>query len=155
MGSSRAGAAPRLAGWAGEAQQPLSVCRQLETLRVNTREPRLCLLALHNQEQNKKIPEHRAQELLQPRRNVACFLLLSGSPPGHGGEQQGLGALSPPAMQALVRARQWRHCYYTWPHSPFKALEDELCFIYIKEAISEPICDQICCQRNFALSHYI
>lgn len=79
----------------------------------------------------------------------------SGSPPGHGGKQQGLGALSPRAMQALVRARQWRHCYYTWPHSPFKALEDELCFIYIKEAISEPICDQICCQRNFALSHYI
>lgn len=69
--------------------------------------------------------------------------------------ERGLGALSPGAMQALVRARQWRHCYYTWPQSPFKALEDELCFIYIKEAISEPICDQICCQRNFALSHYI
>lgn len=60
-----------------------------------------------------------------------------------------------PSPPALVRARQWRHCYYTWPQSPFKALEDELCFIYIKEAISEPICDQICCQRNFALSHYI
>lgn len=60
MGSSRAGAAPQLAGWAGEAQQPLGVCRQLETLHVNTREPRLCLLALHNQEQNKKIPEHRS-----------------------------------------------------------------------------------------------
>lgn len=69
--------------------------------------------------------------------------------------ERGLGALSPGATQALVRARQWRHCYYTWPQSPFKALEDELCFIYIKEAISEPICDQICCQRNFALSHYI
>lgn len=39
--------------------------------------------------------------------------------------------------------------------SPFGALEDELCFIYIKEAISEPICDQICCQRNFAYLHYI
>lgn len=52
-------------------------------------------------------------------------------------------------------SQQWRHCYYTWPRSPFKALKDELCFIYIKEAISEPICDQICCQRNFALSHYI
>lgn len=53
------------------------------------------------------------------------------------------------------QSQQWRHCYYTWPQSPFKALKDELCFIYIKEAISEPICDQICCQRNFALSHYI
>lgn len=52
-------------------------------------------------------------------------------------------------------SQQWRHCYYTWPRSPFKALKDELCFIYIKEAILEPICDQICCQRNFALSHYI
>lgn len=41
------------------------------------------------------------------------------------------------------------------PESPVGAQEDELCFIYIKEAISEPICDQICCQRNFALSHYI
>lgn len=44
MGSSRAGAAPQLAGWADEAQQPLSVCRQLETLHVNTREPRLCTI---------------------------------------------------------------------------------------------------------------
>lgn len=55
----------------------------------------------------------------------------------------------------LVTTRRER--YQLCPHSesPFGALEDELCFIYIKEAILEPICDQICCQRNFALSHYI
>lgn len=55
----------------------------------------------------------------------------------------------------LVSTRQERCQAHPQPESPFGALEDELCFIYIKEAISEPICDQICCQRNFALSHYI
>lgn len=96
--------------------------------------------------------------LLVPGCGCGCLQQLLPLPcPSQG--QGGARAVSQgPSCQChagTCQSQQWRHCYYTWPQSPFKALKDELCFIYIKEAISEPICDQICCQRNFALSHYI